>query len=160
MTDPGRFASCIDRDPVYGCWLWTRGLDRDGYGISYNGGGPRQAHREVYRELVGEPPAGKLLDHLCRRRNCVRPDHLEPVTERENQLRRTWASRVRKATCRNGHSLADCITTAEGGRLCRTCQGPEFDDDERDDAPLWRTVGDAFDPTVGDSSDPGDEDAR
>lgn len=120
-----RIASQIARDPVFGCWLWTGPRDRDGYGIAYGRGGPRQAHRTVYVELIGTVGEGLKLDHECRRRHCVRPDHLEPVTEQINQRRRAWAARARRATCRNGHSLADAIVTPEGGRLCRTCQGPE-----------------------------------
>jgi hypothetical protein len=131
LSDPGRFASCIERDPVFGCWLWTRGLDRDGYGISYAGGkGPRQAHREVYVELVGPVPDGLKLDHECRRRHCVRPGHLLPVTERENQFRRSWAYLCRIKACRNGHSMSLAIVVppshpGPSGRICRECQGPE-----------------------------------
>ena len=112
-------------DPVYGCWLWTGDLDRNGYGVMWTKTGPRQAHREVWTEDVGPIPAGKRLDHVCRRRNCVRPAHLEPVSGSENDLRRGWGYRVRKTTCPRGHTLSTCITTPEGGRLCRTCQGPE-----------------------------------
>lgn len=128
-----KHAARITRDPVYGCYLWadaTRksgGLDKDGYGVIWSKDGPRQAHREVYRELVGDPGPGKVLDHLCRRRNCVRPAHLEPVKGSENDLRRSWRYRCRRARCKNGHDLSTCITTEFGGRLCRVCQGPERD---------------------------------
>lgn len=139
MTDRASFlakyARHIERDPVFGCWLWTKPIDRDGYGTSYAGGrGPRQAHVEVYRILVGDPPADRVLDHWCRRRNCVRPEHLEPVTHAENDRRRVWRYRARMTTCPRGHSLAlNILTPSEGrnrggGRLCRTCMGPEKDE--------------------------------
>lgn len=124
-----KYARHIDRDPLYGCWLWTSRLGRDGYGTMWTSAGPRDAHRETYRMLVGEPPEGKVLDHLCRRRACVRPEHLEPIKGSENDLRRRWAVRCRRTTCPNGHSLATCITTPEGGRCCRVCAGPEEDID-------------------------------
>lgn len=123
-----KHARQIAVDPIYACWLWSP-VDVHGYGISYAGGrGPRQAHRETYRELVGEPPAGKVLDHWCRRRNCVRPEHLEPVTGRENDLRRSVRYRMRLKTCPRGHSLALAILTPCDGRLCRECMGPEKDE--------------------------------
>lgn len=121
-----KHAARIERDTLYGCYLWTGPLDRDGYGVSYSGGrGPRAAHLVAYRELVGEPPAGKVLDHLCRRRNCVRPEHLEPITGAENDRRRSWRYRARMKTCPRGHSLATSILTPESGRVCRVCSGPE-----------------------------------
>ena len=125
MGAPQRKGWKIEEDPIYGCWLWSGQVDRDGYGILWGKGGPRRAHVEVYRELVGEPGAGMKLDHICRRRRCVRPDHLEPVTESVNQQRRGWGCRARQQRCRNGHDLrVHAMITFEGGRLCRICQGP------------------------------------
>lgn len=115
----------IERDPLYGCWIWISRLDRDGYGTLWGKDGPRQAHRAVYLELVGPIGDGLVLDHLCRRRACVRPAHLEPVKGSINDLRRRWAVRCRRTRCPNGHDLSTCITTIEGGRLCRVCMGPE-----------------------------------
>ena len=68
------------------CWLWT-GAKQKGYGAVQYRGRLHRAHRAVYTELVGEIPDGLVLDHLCRVPACVRPEHLEPVTQREN-LRR------------------------------------------------------------------------
>lgn len=71
-----------------GCWLWTGALNWDGYGC-FNAGPEisSSAHRFAYRLLVGPVPDGLELDHLCRTRNCVNPDHLEPVTHAENVRR-------------------------------------------------------------------------
>lgn len=73
-----------------GCWLWTASLTGDGYGRISLGGkfGPMGlAHRVAYELLVGPIPEGLELDHLCRVRRCVNPEHLEPVTHAENVRR-------------------------------------------------------------------------
>lgn len=69
------------------CWLWTARMNRNGYGRACLNGKEPVAHRAVYECLVGPIPEGLILDHLCRRRNCVAPLHLEPVTHQENTLR-------------------------------------------------------------------------
>jgi hypothetical protein len=51
------------------------------------------AHRFAYLEFVGPIPDGLVLDHLCRNKKCVNPDHLEPVTNAEN-LRRGRVARA------------------------------------------------------------------
>lgn len=66
------------------CWLWT-GAISDGYGsVNVGNGKYDKAHRVSYRLLKGGIPNALHLDHLCRQRNCVNPDHLEPVSMREN----------------------------------------------------------------------------
>ena len=100
---PARALALITRDALYGCWLWDSSkLDRHGYGTYWTTGGARQAHRFVYELLVGPVPDGMVLDHNCRRRNCVRPAHLEPITGAENDRRRSWRYRTRMAKCKNG----------------------------------------------------------
>lgn len=71
-----------------GCWLWQGRLSSKGYGYRWFKGKPgRPAHRVVYEILKGPIPKGMALDHLCRIRHCVNPDHLEPVTTMENNRR-------------------------------------------------------------------------
>jgi hypothetical protein len=83
---PDRIARKIHVDPS-GCWLWTASRDRGGYGHVGWEGKVVTAHRLVYRLLVGPIPGDSPLDHLCRVRHCVNPEHLEPVTNRENSRR-------------------------------------------------------------------------
>jgi hypothetical protein len=125
VTHPflAKHAGHMERDALYGCWIWVDSLDRDGYGTIWTGG-PKQAHREFYKQLVGPVADGLVLDHLCRRRACVRPDHLEPVKGAVNDSRRRWAVRARRETCPKGHGLSTSIVTPEGGRLCRECAAP------------------------------------
>lgn len=69
------------------CWLWTAAKTSDGYGLTTLYGRAECAHRAVWMLLMGEIPKGLQLDHLCEVRDCVNPDHLEPVTKRENARR-------------------------------------------------------------------------
>lgn len=65
------------------CWEWTGHRDSRGYGRL----GIKMAHRVVYAALEAPIPAGHVLDHLCRNHGCVRPSHLDPVTQQENVRR-------------------------------------------------------------------------
>ncbi len=120
-----RFWSKVDRQ-VDGCWVWTAALTA-GYGsFGVRHGVVRRAHRLAYEYLVGPIPEGLQLDHLCRNRACVRPDHLEPVTCRENLLRGVGptAQRSAQTQCVNGHALTggNVYIKPNGCRNCRACK--------------------------------------
>jgi hypothetical protein len=106
------------------CWLWTGPLTRDGYGKTTFRGQSIVPHRIAYEELVGPIPEGLVIDHLCRVRNCVNPDHLEPVTFRENVLRGVGPAAIHaaKTHCVNGHPFDEENTYVfKRWRQCRTC---------------------------------------
>ncbi|MFD9211610.1 HNH endonuclease signature motif containing protein [Streptomyces sp. NPDC059544] len=123
-TDMRRFWAKVTIDPS-GCLLWTAGKSGSGYGRFFHGTRFVQAHRFAYTALVGSIPEGLQLDHLCRQRACVAPDHLEPVTPRTNLLRGVGPSAVHAATtkCPQGHEYSDANTyrAPSGWRQCRTC---------------------------------------
>ncbi len=128
-----RFWAMVDKNGVGGCWLWTAHLSK-GYGLLRLNGrkGPTvSAHRFAYELLVGPIPEGLDLDHLCRVRACVYPDHLEPVTRSVN-LRRgigpaLMSKRNRgrhKTHCMRGHpyDLFNTAINSRGARSCRACR--------------------------------------
>jgi hypothetical protein len=80
-------------EPNSGCVLWLGELNSAGYGRISQGNnhvGKRVrylAHRVSYELAKGQVPEGMELDHLCRVRCCINPEHLEPVTRSENNRR-------------------------------------------------------------------------
>lgn len=114
------------------CWLWTGGHAKAGYGSFTFGrespGGRRTvpAHRLTYEALVGPIPEGLVIDHLCRNRGCVNPEHLEPVTFKENVLRGVGptAENAVKTHCKRDHAFTpeNTYVASGGGRGCRACR--------------------------------------
>lgn len=117
------------RQSLVGCWEWTGALHKAGYGELFVEGKRQRAHRLVYEALVGPIPAGMHLDHLCRNRRCVRPDHLEPVTPKENVHRGESipARNAAKTHCIAGHPFSEANTyiyfdrKGRMARVCKTC---------------------------------------
>ena len=106
------------------CWLWT-GASSKGYGQFMVESRLRYTHQLAYEWARGPVPSGLQLDHLCRTTMCVRPDHLEPVTARVNNLRGTGAAAKNAARthCAWGHPFdtENTHVNARGWRHCRTC---------------------------------------
>lgn len=105
-------------------WQGTILHKRGGYGhVRYQGKSYR-AHRLTYTLLVGEIPDGLDLDHLCRVPACVNPDHLEPVTRRENSQRGSRMRRdLRCRKCGEPLSKINNRSSALGYQLgCRPCR--------------------------------------
>lgn len=110
-----------------GCWIWLRSTDGCGYGLVKIDGRTRRAHRVLFEQLRRPIPSGLQLDHLCRNRRCVNPDHLDLVTQRINTLRgeAPAAANARMTACRRGHEFDEANThyeTDKGGRVHRRCR--------------------------------------
>lgn len=135
-TPEERFFAKVDRqgpfpdhtDPLISvmtrCWQWTAAVQKDGYGHFWDGQAMVLAHRFSYQIANGVIPEGMQSDHLCRNRLCVRPDHLEAVTQRQNMARGTGpsATALRTNHCQRGHS--DWVEHQRKGkryRVCRIC---------------------------------------
>jgi hypothetical protein len=74
------------------CWEWIKTLSHNGYARLWHDGRLTSASRYFYKNIKGDIPDGMQIDHLCKNRRCVNPEHLEPVSPLENIYR----SKVRK----------------------------------------------------------------
>lgn len=121
-----RFWSKVDASAS--CWVWTGASAGNGYGKlgrTVNGKTAYPyAHRYAYELLVGPIPGGLVIDHLCKNRKCVNPDHLEAVTQRSNVMRSAAPTSLnaRKTHCNRGHEYSEENTYhGADGRACRAC---------------------------------------
>lgn len=112
-----------------GCIEWTGRIDRYGYGQFLPAGGRKArnmgAHRWSYEHFKGAIPEGFQIDHLCRNRKCVNPNHLEAVTPRVNVMRSLGPASLnaKKTHCIHGHPFSEENTDLRNGRrVCKTCR--------------------------------------
>lgn len=110
------------------CWLWQAGITGKGYAVFRIGVGENRksigVHRWVYEQFFGEIQDDLVCDHLCRVRNCLNPQHIEPVTHAIN-VKRGLLGQL-QSHCKRGHLLAgenlQIIGTGEKQyRRCREC---------------------------------------
>lgn len=113
---------------VYGegeCWRWDGCHTRGGYGHFKYKGKMKLAHRMSYEHYVELIPVGLQLDHLCRVRDCVNPEHLEIVTNQENCRRGDTGRHMAERThCPKGHPLdgENLYIAPNGCRNCKECR--------------------------------------
>jgi hypothetical protein len=130
---PERFWDKVYPCPVTGCWLWGAAMSGCGYGQLNVQGRRLGAHRFAYSAVFGVP-VGLDVDHLCRVRPCVNPEHMESVPHRENvrrgklaeaNRRRRGESRPQVTRCRRfGHLYTPETTWTDkyGRRTCKECR--------------------------------------
>jgi len=128
-----RFMQKFKVNPKTGCWIWTGTYDDKGYSQLFlkqekitRKATKISGHRFSYLTLKGKIPPGMQIDHICRTRGCVNPEHLRLVTPRENVLLGIGpaAEHASKVACVNGHPFTIENTYVWKGkfRKCRECR--------------------------------------
>lgn len=108
-----------------GCWDWIASKNRGGYG-NFTSGIIIGAHRYSYRLFNGPLIKDFCIDHICRNRSCVNPDHLRQVTFSINSIENSNSTAFYNSTrthCPQGHiySNLNLINSKKGNRLCKIC---------------------------------------
>lgn len=121
LTDSERFWQYVVKTAT--CWLWTGGQSH-GYGNFHLDGRQVGAHRFAYAEVHGPIGAALVLDHVCRNKLCVRPSHLQAVSQRINVLRGDVARALRENRCVNDHEFTpdNTYVNPKGARVCLICR--------------------------------------
>lgn len=108
------------------CWVWKGHIGKTGYGRLSVCDRTRSVHRVSYEAFKGQIPVSLVIDHLCRVRACCNPDHLEPVTTRENLARSPLVKLPKPyhpTRCPKGHEYTpeNSMKRSNGYRQCMEC---------------------------------------
>lgn len=129
---PERFWSKVYPEPNTGCWLWGGFVAPNGYGSYWADGTNCHAHRYIKLKEQELESSELVVDHLCKTRDCVNPEHLDLVTQKENIKRgdtgthpNTGSHNRNKTRCPQGHEYSldnTFVVPKTGHRKCITCK--------------------------------------
>lgn len=126
-----RFVKYIELTET-GCWFWTGAKDNDGYGVikvrfGTNNRRNQRAHRVAFELFKEDIPMGLVIDHQCRNKSCVNPNHLRLFTPLQNADAGCVVEHRNKTHCKHGHAFTKENTyirktpSGSDGRCCRIC---------------------------------------
>ncbi len=118
-----RFWSKVEKTD--GCWEFRGYVRSDGYGQVCSPHFQSTLAHRISWELEGhEIGPHVILDHMCKNRACVKPEHLMSVTHGENSSRAGKLNpNARKTHCPQGHEYTESNTFRDrrGSRHCKSC---------------------------------------
>lgn len=117
----------------HGCWISTYSVASHGYAqVGWQDGGNRHtvlAHKAAWVFINGQMPLGMTIDHMCKSRRCVNPEHLRLLPNYEN-ARRVAGGDWPLGYCANGHPnsartdrlVSDRRGGNRTGSICALCR--------------------------------------
>ena len=124
-VDADALCSRLQWTCVTECWLWADGRNAQGYALFSPGihsCGSQLAHRFSHVRFNGPVKAGKQVDHVCRRRDCVNPRHLRAISARTNILLSDGVAARNAKKTRCGKCEGWLHARSDGSRYCPPCR--------------------------------------
>lgn len=113
-----RFWSKVDKSDT--CWGWTSAILKNGYGVFMLHGNTVYAHRVAFLDARGKFSPNLVIDHTCRNRRCVNPDHLRELERGENvRIGISYGSTL--THCSQGHPFSGTVGKTRRFRICKIC---------------------------------------
>lgn len=113
----------IDKQPD-GCWISRYSIASHGYSqIGWQNAGSRHVvlgHRAAWVSAHGQVPLGMTIDHLCKTRRCVNPEHLRLLPNYEN-ARRVAGADWPIGYCKRGHPNSELRDYPRGNGTVTEC---------------------------------------
>ena len=97
-----------------GCWNWQGKIQKNGYA--------GHVHRRYFVRFKGKIPEGNQIDHLCKNKICVNPEHLEAVSPTEN-VHRAISTKLTQEDIQKIRELQFKFTQCEIAKLFDINQG-------------------------------------
>lgn len=109
-----------------GCWEWQGYKKKSGYGEMSINNKLFIVHRLSYSVFKKPIDENLVIDHICRNRSCINPEHLREVTQKENVLENSLSIQSvnsKKTHCKNGHEFSvENMIYNPTGRECKICR--------------------------------------